>query len=196
MKCEKYNKMISDSFDGNLSPGQKKKLEKHLATCKPCQAHHEALSLIQQQALALRGPDFLPEQEKEFERRVRKIIEQSATEEGRSKEKPKWFLTKPAWVTGGIFFLVVVLAIIFLGNRQPQEIQMAMMLSYEESYLSISQVMEEDETLAQNFNEELVNSIALEVTMEEEIEYDELQDYYMQNNQINSEKDLLRENIL
>jgi len=185
--------MISDLLDGNLSPGQKRKLEKHLATCKSCQAHCEALSLIQQEAKALRGPDFLPEQKREFERRLRASFEQSGAKKGKTKERPKLFLARPAWAAGGILLLVVILSLIFLWDRRPPEMQLAMMLSYEDSYLSLSQVIEEDESVAQSFNQELINSIDLEIRMEEELEGQDLQDIYEQEEAQYTENNLLKE---
>lgn len=197
MSCEKYQKLISDWLDGNINQREKEKLAKHLKTCKLCRTYHEELKIINHQAKNLPEPEYLPEYWASFEENLKRKLEQIAgTEQG--GKKSIWFsLPVPAGALAGILLGVAIFfAIFFLKNGQNQDLQLAMMLSYEESYLNLSQVMAEDETLAKNFNDELVNSIIQEIMVgDEEMVSPEIQNYQMQNIEENEQNNLLTENI-
>jgi hypothetical protein len=194
MDCEKYKKLISDWLDGNITPQRKAKLAHHLQICKSCQTYYEELSLIHQQAKTLPEPEFLPQQWQQFEERLRAKLEQPAVPGEKSKGSFWRPLPRLAWGLGGILVLVALLIIFFWKGGQIPEMQLATMLSYEESYLSLSQVVDEDETLAWNFNEELINSIAQEIKLDEETIKPEFQNYQLQDINKNNQDSLLLEN--
>ncbi|MGB9893774.1 MAG: anti-sigma factor family protein [Candidatus Saccharicenans sp.] len=160
MKCQKYQKLISDWLDGNIKTKERQKLEFHLRSCPSCRQYYEDLTIIDQRIRNLAKPDdsHWPNFEKDLRLRLAQIKEEQA------EKKSFWqSLPAPAWALG---LAALIIGIYFIISARPEannEIQIANLLSYEDSYLNLSQAIEEDETVAQKFNAEIYNSILNEI---------------------------------
>jgi predicted anti-sigma-YlaC factor YlaD len=67
MKCDKYQKMISDRLDGELSRRKGKRLDRHLAACPLCRDYLKSLEIIQGEVLKADKVNFPQERWPEFE---------------------------------------------------------------------------------------------------------------------------------
>lgn len=169
MGCEKYQKLISDWLDGNISQKHEKKLTQHLKNCAVCRSYYEELKILDRKAKTLPEPEYSAEKWEGMEKELRKRLEELNSETTRKHKSPQFWLPSPVWAMAGVLVIIVAISLmIFLKNNQEPEMQLAMMLSYEDSYLNLTQALAEDETLARNFNEELVNKIFQEIKNEGE----------------------------
>lgn len=184
MKCEKYQKMISDRLDGELSWRKGKRLDRHLASCPLCRNYLAAQKTIQQEALRIGKADYHQAWWLQFEQVLQEKLRLAAgqpaddllgkenraghNEEKKHKSKIKKWVLRPVVVRAlGLVLVVAVAAsflIIYTRQGQPEELPLTMMLSYEESYLNLGQVLGEDEVTATDFINSLEESI-LEETL-------------------------------
>jgi hypothetical protein len=184
MKCEKYQKMISDRLDGELSWRKVKRLDRHLASCPLCRNYLTAQKTIQQEALRIGKADCPQAWWLQFEQVLQEKLGLAAgqpaddltakenraghNEEKKHKSKNKKWVFRPAVVRASSLVLVVAAAAVFLiiytRESKKEELPLAMMLSYEESYLNLNQVLGEDEATAGDFINSLEESI-LEETL-------------------------------
>ncbi|MDD8021292.1 MAG: zf-HC2 domain-containing protein [Acidobacteriota bacterium] len=178
MNCEKYQKMISDRLDGRLSRRKEKKLDRHLAGCPLCRDYLEAQEIIQREAFKIGEIDYPPEWWPQFEQNLKEklILEGGldglqAVEGNKNKgnkndsKKANRLVLRPVAVRALSLVLVVATVvtiaflIIYKEKGRPEELPLAMMLSYEESYLNLNQMLADDEAIASEFVNSLEESI-------------------------------------
>ncbi|HAR36309.1 MAG TPA: hypothetical protein DCR87_05285 [Acidobacteria bacterium] len=193
MRCQDFQKWISDRLDGNLSQKNQKKLEEHLRTCEACRRYYKDLKRIEDRVRKLPGAE-LPDQAL-FEDKLRERLSRVATEPGQ-EHRISW---KPrlaqAWVAG--LFLIAAAVYLFFQLRPAVEPEMdlAMLMSYEDSYLTLSQTLSSDENWQKNYNDDILNSIYEDVKAGELVDLENLDIYQEQNNNNNIEDSFLTENM-
>ncbi len=193
MKCTDYQKLISDRMDGYLSPAGQKKLEAHLKTCQACRLYEEELKRIEAEIRNL--PAVEPENLAVLEGELRERLVRVKAESRIHKRKSWSMKLATAWAAG---VFLVIMALYFLVFNRPaerdQNLDLASLMSFEDSYLILTQTMNSDERLNEIYNEEILNSIFEEV---KDLNLEELvnpEDYQGQFNNNNNEISLLTEN--
>lgn len=108
MKCKKIKRMISLYIDGELKPGNEKKLLAHLESCESCQKEKEKMECINQ--LLLPPKEIQPSPY--FVSRVKQKITSSKTMVFYPASWLKYL--KPALIS--MVFIIVFVLSFFLGN--------------------------------------------------------------------------------
>lgn len=193
MRCQDYQKWISDWLDGNLSQKKQEKLGEHLRVCLACRQYYEDLKKIEDQVRQLPGVE-LPAPAA-FEDKLREMISLEALK--LEKEQKKSLL--PRLVPAGVIGLLVVAVFLYLFFQlkpavEP-ELDLAMLMSYEESYLTLSQALSDDEKWQYKYSEDILNSIYEEVKAEELVDLETFDIYQQQYNNNIEVNNFLIENI-
>lgn len=194
MRCQDYQKWISDLLDGNLSQKNQQKLGEHLNICLACRQYYEDLKRIEDRVRQLPGAE-LPDPAV-FEDKLRELINRKALE--LKKERKKGLIPRlvPAWAMG---LLVVAVFLYLFFQSKPAvepELDLAMLMSYEESYLTLSQALSDDEKLQNKYNDDILNSIYEEVKADELVDIENFDIYQEQNNGNAEHNSFLLENIV
>lgn len=193
MKCTDYQKLISDRMDGSLSPAGQKKLEAHLKACQACRLYEEELKGIEAEIRKL--PAVEPENLAVLEGELRERLIRVEAENRIHKPKSLGMKLAPAWAAG--VFLVMVAFYLLVFNRpavKEQSLDLASLMSFEDSYITLTQTLNSDERLNEIYNEEILNSIFEEV---KDLNLEELvnpEDYQVQAIDNNIDINLLTEN--
>lgn len=184
MKCTDYQKLISDRIDGSLSPSGQKKLEAHLKTCQACRLYEEELKGIEAEIRKL--PAVEPENLAILEGELRERLIRVEAENRIHKPKSWGLKLAPAWAAG--VFLVLAALYLLVFNRpaeREQNLDLASLMSFEDSYLALTQTLNADERLNEIYNEEILNSIFEEVkdlNLEELVNPEDYQEQIINNN--------------
>ncbi|HRD02266.1 MAG TPA: zf-HC2 domain-containing protein [Candidatus Saccharicenans sp.] len=213
MECEKAQKLISDWLDGKLSRWKEKKLNKHLASCQLCQDYLEAQKIIQREALEIGKVENPSQWWLQFEQGIRKKLSlagqpdeiQIAGEEKNNK-KTKWWNLHPQAVRAISILTIVVgtlFLILYIGQRKnSEELPLSLMLSYEESYFNLSQILAQDEVAASDFATNLEETILEEIFLAGgedtiwEVEYNyPLNNYQIESNDLRIENKYSEESL-
>ncbi|MDH7575494.1 MAG: zf-HC2 domain-containing protein [Candidatus Saccharicenans sp.] len=193
MKCSDYQKLISDRMDGTLSPAGQKKLEAHLKTCQACHFYEEELKGIEAEIRKL--PAVEPENLAVLEGELRERLIRAEAESRIHKHKSWGMKLAPAWAAG--VFLVIAVLYLLVFNRpaeRDQGLDLASLMSFEDSYLTLTQTLNSDESLNEIYNEEILNNIFEEakyLNLEELVNTEDYQEQIINNN---SDINLLIEN--
>lgn len=193
MRCQDFQKWISDWLDGNLSQKNQKKLEEHLRTCEFCRRYYEDLKRIEDRVRQLPGAE-LPDQAV-FEDKLKERISRVAKKPGQGHRiswKPRLV---PAWAVGLLLIAAAVYLFFQFRPAVEPEMDLAMLMSYEESYLTLSQALSSDETWQKNYNDDILNSIYEEVKAGEVVDMENFDIYQEQNNNNIIDESLLIENM-
>lgn len=179
MKCSDYQKLISDRLDGNLPEGLAEKLEEHLRACDVCRQYQEELSAIDREVRAiavLEAQDF-----PDFEVALRQRLTQAETRDRIPKPKVRLFRLVPAWAVG--LFLMAAGIYLFFSLRPAayQTLDLALLMSYEDSFLTITEALSSDENLKEKYNLEILNSIYEEVGTEYLDDFGKVENYIEQD---------------
>ncbi|RFT15938.1 MAG: hypothetical protein OP8BY_2336 [Candidatus Saccharicenans subterraneus] len=162
MKCTHYQKLISDRMDGSLSPASQKKLETHLKTCRACRLYEEELKGIEAEIRKLPAvePENLAVLEGELRERLVRVEAEKRTHKPRS-----WGLKLAPALAAGAFLVMVALYLLVFNRpaERDQNLDLASLMSFEDSYLALTQTLNSDERLNEVYNEEILNSIFEEV---------------------------------
>lgn len=195
MKCSKYQKLLSDWLDGNLSEKKQKKLELHLKECHFCQEYCQELKALDQAA------KNIPEAEignvSEFEDCLRRRLSQIKGQREEKERKRRFKIPVPAWGFG-LVFLAVIMYLIFYprsADERDRQMQLVTLLSYEDSYLALTQAIATDEETIENLNEEIMNSIVQETMVLELDDSENFQTYQKQINEKDTNEYLPLENM-
>jgi len=161
MKCEKYQKLISDWLDGQINEKNIKKIEAHLHSCELCRSYYEEQKLINHYYKNAHQPDFSSAFWNEFERNLYEKVELEKEKENSANKKAPGHFPAPVWAAAGLgMVLILIISGIYFFRRAPsQEVIPSITYSDEEFYLNLNQIIVNDEELARNFNEEIVKSI-------------------------------------
>ncbi len=194
MKCSDYQKLISDRLDGSLPPAGQRILEAHLKTCQACHLYEQELKTIEVKLrkLPTAEPENLAALEDGLRERLIRVEAESKVRQNKSQ------LTKlaPVWAAG--LFLVMAAFYLLFFNRPPikdQNLDLATLMSFEDSYLTLTQTINGDGSLQERYNEEILNSIFEEVEDLNTEGFENIEDYGERIINNNNEKYLLTENI-
>ncbi|HOP61213.1 MAG TPA: zf-HC2 domain-containing protein [Candidatus Saccharicenans sp.] len=218
MKCEQAQKLISDRLDGKLSRWRQKRLARHLTTCELCRDYLKAQEIIQREALRTEEVDCPPEWWRQFEQTLQEKLIQSAQDEeaisvlpagistdidikedkNNNKRGRSWTFKPHALQAASL--LVVVAAtlflIIYIGRSKNEELPLPLILSYEDSYFNLSQLLAEDEEAASDLARSLEEDILQEtIFFESEGEFLDIDYNYETENSSAQPEDLQVENI-
>ncbi|MDI6850245.1 MAG: zf-HC2 domain-containing protein [Candidatus Saccharicenans sp.] len=193
MRCKDYQKLISDRLDGCLSPVYQERLEAHLKTCPVCGQYEKELKTIDRE---IRN---LPVEELEnlagLESGLRERLSRVETENGIKQRGGRFIKWTPAWASGLLLLMIAVYFVFFRPAAVEQNLDLATLMSFEDSYLTLTQTLNNDESLKEKYNEEILNSIFEEVE-DLSVEKEGGDEYYREqiiNN--NNEITLLPENM-
>lgn len=165
MKCSDFQKLISDGLDGKLNPRSRKKLEEHLRVCSVCLEYQKDLMAVERELRSLPEIDLPGELiEEKLTARLARIKEES----GNGKERKinlSISALKPVWITAGVALIAIIIYLFVPAKRTADELmpQFSALLSYEDSYLLMSQLLNDSESLQQNFNSEIIEGIYREI---------------------------------
>lgn len=193
MRCSRCQKLISDWLDGNLSQQDSKRLGAHLKKCPGCNEYFEALKVIDREVRRL--PEVEIGDITEFEASLRRELNQIDQQKLITKRK-RWFkIPVPAWGIGLVFLAAAIYLLFYFrpGPAENGQIELATLLSYEDSYLTLTQTIATDEDVMESLNQEIINSIIQETLAWEPDESDYSEIYHKQINVINIDEYLLQQ---
>jgi len=195
MSCEKYKKMISDRLDGNLSPEAEKKLLEHVSGCQECRNYLEFQTYLKNELQEMPAADNSDEWWAGFENRLRDRLYQEEQEEKSSLFFWAWKHLPALAGSLAVIFLAIVI-MLRLPAKNDLEQLVATTMSYEETYLTLNQLMQKDENLAQKIGDELEKSVMEEINHSglERINLENY-DYYEQEINENTINNFQLENI-
>lgn len=188
MKCEQAQKLISDRLDGKLSRWKETRLARHLTTCELCRDYLKAQEIIQREALKTEKVDYPPEWWRQFEQALQEKLIQSTPgeevisvlpagisadisdmkEDKNSNKKGRSWAFKPNALQAASLLVVVaatLFLIIYIGRSKNEELPLPLILSYEDSYFNLSQILAEDEEAASNLARSLEETIIEETLL-------------------------------
>lgn len=159
MGCEKYEKWISDSLDGELSAKRSRRLDSHLAQCPGCRAYQERLRLLQQEALRLESPDIQPSYWEEFSGKLASRLRAGRPE--RAGLRLGWRSWRSAWA-GAAVLIALAFSLVLILRRGPQAAE-SYIFSFEKCLDRVCGEIGDDPQLADLFNLAVVNSLGEDV---------------------------------
>lgn len=199
MKCEQAQKLISDRLDGKLGWWGEKGWTGTLLPSEVCRDYLLSQEIIQREALKIgEGIDYPPEWWRQFEQALKeKIIQSTPAEEvigvprvrveinkTTDKKRRSWAFKPYALravsllVAGGVLFLII-----YIGRSKNEELPLPLVLSYEDSYFNLSQILAEDEEAASNLARSLEEAILQETIFSgSEGEFLDIDYYYETDN--------------
>ncbi len=165
MKCSDFQKLISDGLDGKLNPRSRKKLEEHLRVCSVCLEYQKDLMAVERELRSLPEIDLPGEL---IEEKLRARLARIKEESGNGKERKinlSISALKPVWITVSVALIAIMIYLFVPAKRTADELmpQFSALLSYEDSYLLMSQLLNDSESLQQNFNSEIIEGIYREI---------------------------------
>ena len=209
MKCEQAQKLISDRLDGKLSRWKETRLARHLTTCELCRDYLKAQEVIQREALKIEEVDCPPEWWRQFEQALQeKLIHSTPEEEAISvlsanvsasikedennNKKGRFRAFRPyarrvaSWLA---VMAATLFLILFIRQDKKEGMPLPLILSYEDSYFNLSQILADDEEAASNFASSLEETILEETFLagSEETFVDTEYDYQIYNDIIKPE---------
>lgn len=193
MKCKDYQKLISDRLDGCLSPVYRERLEAHLKACPVCRQYEKDLKAIDREIRNL--PGIEPENLAGLESGLRERLIRVEAESGIQRRRGRFIKLAPAWAAGLLLLFVTAYFVFFRPAAGEQNLDLATLMSFEDSYLTLSQTLNNDEGWKEKYNEEILNSIFEEV---EDLNVEmggEDKNYHEQTIDNNNEIILLPENM-
>lgn len=154
MTCRKYEKWISDAFDGALPEKKKRILGGHLTLCSNCRAYEERLGRIQGEASRLEktkpSPLYWGEFSASLERKLKALVLERKTPR-RLRLGWRW-----AWV-GAPVLAALVLSLVFFPRQKPG--QENDIFSYEACLNRLHQEIGDDAKLEDDFNRVILGSL-------------------------------------
>lgn len=161
MSCEKYQKMVSDWLDGHIQPAGERKLFSHLETCRECRSYLEIQKKIKNELIDNQVMENSDEWWDKFEGQLRERIFEIKEEE--KTRAINWLWRYLLALAGGLAVLLLIIFISRLPSKGETELLMATALSYEDTYLGLNQVLQEDNSLALKISDELEKNIYEEI---------------------------------
>ena len=209
MKCEQAQKLISDRLDGKLSRWKETRLARHLTTCELCRDYLKAQEVIQRETLKIEEVDCPPEWWRQFEQALQEKLLHSTPEEeaisvlsanvsasikeDENNNKKGRFRAFRPYARRVASWLAVMAAtlflILFIRQDKKEGMPLPLILSYEDSYFNLSQILADDEEAASNFASSLEETILEETFLagSEETFVDTEYDYQIYNDIIKPE---------
>lgn len=194
MSCEKYRKMISDWLDGCIHPSKERKLFSHLEKCRECRNYLEVQQKIKKELMDNKIMENSDEWWDRFEGQLRERIFE-IKENGKARAINWLWKYLPA-LAGSLAVLLLVIFISRLPSKDETELLMATALSYEDTYLGINQLLQEDSDLALKISDELEKNIYEEINGNDESRVlTEIENYHEQDSNEYLTNNFQNENI-
>ena len=150
MNCEKIQRWLSDSIDGEIPKGKKAEIEAHLDSCPSCRAFLSQITLIDVEVKNLEVPELSPPHSAKFTSKLRSAI----AEQEEKSEYGILHVFRKKWVfVPASIFLVTLFILIFVfyekGDFQDEELYV---FSFGKAVEEIYQDMGSDMTLQEAFH--------------------------------------------
>jgi len=158
MRCETWERWISDALDGELSGERAARLERHLRDCPGCRAYRESLTHLQADAGGLADPGLTPGDWADFSRRLESKLHGSLIPGSAPQRAPLFFRRKWAWA--GASFLVLAFIGTYLAVLRPRGVQEPVFVSFEDSVARVLGEIASNPDLENSFDQEIMASIA------------------------------------
>ena len=161
MKCEKYQKFLSDYNDGSLSRKKAKKIKKHLEQCSECREILELYKKLDKEIKVV--GEFEPSSDY-WETYWLKL--KAKIENEREKAEEKSFLWKINWkwsfagILASLLIFVVIFTFIFKKGEINEEIYY---MSSDQTLLPFINELEENNSLAKYFEELIFTEMGREI---------------------------------
>ncbi|MGB9836658.1 MAG: anti-sigma factor family protein [Candidatus Saccharicenans sp.] len=154
--------MISDWLDGQLGARKEKKLFAHLEHCEECRDYFEFQRGMKERLAESRPVENSDEWWAKFEEEIKTNVTQIKENlEGRAPRKVWKYV--PA-LAGSLALLVLVILFLWrIPDGKDADSLIAMTISFEETYLGLSQAVQQNSNLAQQIDDELENSLVEEI---------------------------------
>ena len=179
MKCEQAQKLISDRLDGKLSRWKETRLARHLTTCELCRDYLKAQEVIQRETLKIEEVDCPPEWWRQFEQALQEKlvhgtreekaisvlsanVSASIKEDENNNKKGRFRAFRPyarrvaSWLA---VMAATLFLILFIRQDKKEGMPLPLILSYEDSYFNLSQILADDEEAASDFASSLEETI-------------------------------------
>ncbi len=161
MGCEKYQRWMSDEFDGELPARKALRLAAHLRRCPSCRLYQQKLKYVQREAVELRKASPPPAYWQDFSARLKAGLEAQKID-----KKQRWIGAtgwRYAWGGAAIFLLACLLLTVFLLLRPGQKFLEDGFISFESFLDRLSLEVGGNDRLAEVFNLAVVDLIGEEV---------------------------------
>ncbi len=161
MRCARIERWISDEMDGALTPGQKKALARHLASCPSCRAYRLNLENLQAGASKLnRGAERPDAYWRDFDARLAARLRR---EPPSVPARLPLFVRRP-WAWGGVgLAAAAALAAYFVFIRPVRPAPGPFVFSFEDTIASIMTEIGDNPELESSF------ALALQASIDEAI---------------------------
>lgn len=157
MKCQKIQRWLSDSVDGEISQSKNDKIAAHIETCRACRAFRDQIRQISDEARALDVPGMSSIQKQEFSAKLRSTIAdfEEKKEEGILHVfRNKWIFIPASLVLVSLFILIFIFY--DRGDFQDEELYV---LSFGKAVEEIYREIGDDAALQEEFNNLISASI-------------------------------------
>ena len=157
MKCQKIQRWLSDSVDGEISQSKNDMIAAHIETCPACRDFRDQIKQISDEVRGLDIPGMSVTQSREFSRRLRSTIEdfEEKKEEGILHVfRNKWIFIPASLVLVSLFILIFIFY--DRGDFQDEELYV---LSFGKAVEEIYREIGDDAALQEEFNHLISASI-------------------------------------
>lgn len=155
MRCQKFEKWISDSFDRELPERINKKLGEHLQKCSSCRSYRKSLERIHAAAENLDYGEVPPDYWDVFPSKIQAGISSLRPREKKSKVA----LLGWRWAWAGVALILAILIGLSILYFQAETYQEVYVFSLEESLEKIYAEIGDSPELAELFNIIILDSI-------------------------------------
>lgn len=111
MKCQKIQRWLSDSVDGEISRSKNEEIATHIETCPACRAFRDQIMQISDEVGALDAPGMSPTQSREFSTRLSSTIAYLEEKKGEGilhVFRNKWVFVPASLVLVSLFILIFI----------------------------------------------------------------------------------------
>jgi hypothetical protein len=147
MKCEHYQRWISDDLDGVLAAKKRGKLESHLAVCSVCRSYRQSLGLIQAEGRNLEPGPVTSGYFDDFIAAIETKLRQG--EESGSRVRPVPPRWKWAWAIVPLALAIILGVVFFRGGGDSVRNEI---FSYEACLDKVFEEIGGDEEIAADFS--------------------------------------------
>ncbi len=156
MKCDRYEKWMSDDLDGGLSRGRKDRLERHILTCRRCRTALAEMAGLQKAAGNLLEPGRGPEFWEDFERRLDSRI---SNDDLSGRQDRAHIPLEGRWVLSGAVALLTMAVGLYVLLSPTRGIPQSTGLSAEDSLSTIFNEIGDDSDLEASFHEVIISAL-------------------------------------
>ncbi len=160
MKCKKYQKFLSDYYDGSLSERKSNKIKRHLEQCSECKEILYSYKKLDEEVKTISKFEPSSNYWENYWSKLKTRIEKESIIKGKAfLEKLNW-----KWSFVGIMASVLIFVIIFTFLLKKREVSEEIYYPFSDQYLfSFINEIEENNFLAEYFKELIFKEIGSEI---------------------------------